>query len=235
MIECAKCGVPADKVYLFQMSKPFFERPRIFLCEKCGGSSPLESVHRVKRVHDSIVNSLIPLTIGEISYCRINAKLRNDDKRNGKSQRCASGLSDLDIHFTGLIGEVACMKYFGFPTHVTMGTYRAADLPHNIEVRTRTKMWHDCKVRPDDDDSRRIVMAIATHPEKPIRIAGWITAFEGKKFKLIDPGQKDREFHGVPQKNLRLIDELKEIVEQEKKISLHNNVKGVSKQKHSSI
>jgi hypothetical protein len=181
------------------------------------------------RVHDSIVNSVTTLTKDEINYCRINAKLRNEDKRNGKSQRVAVGVTDLDIHFTGLIGEVACMKYLGIPTHVTLGTYRAADLPHNIEVRTRTQLWHDCKVRVDDDDTRRVVMAIAVNPNKPIKIAGWITAFEGKKFKLIDPRGADRDFHGVPQKNLRLMEELKEIIEQEKKISPRNEVGGVSK------
>lgn len=221
MINCAKCGVDATDVFVFQMSRPFFERPREFLCAKCGGSSPLESVHRVRRVHESIKNSMVALTKEELNYCRINAKLRNEDKRNGKSQRVAVGVTDLDINFTGLIGEVACMKYFGFPTHVTLGTYRAADLPHNIEVRTRTKMWHDCKVRIDDDDTRRVVMAIAVDPNKPIKIVGWITAFEGKKFPLIDPRGADRDFHAVPQKHLRLMEELRDIIESEKKISSH--------------
>jgi hypothetical protein len=229
MINCAKCEVSATEVYVFQMSAPFFERPRVFLCDKCGGHSSLESVHRAKKVHDSLVNCMVKLTNDEINYCRINAKLRGEDSRNYKSQRVAVGRTDEDIDFTGLLGEVACMKFFGFPTHATLGTFRAADLPHNIEVRTRTAMWHDCKVRPDDDDSRRVVMAIATGPNAPVKIAGWITAFEGKKFKLIDPRQADRNFHAVPQKNLRLIEELKEIIEQEKKISSHNEVGGVSK------
>jgi hypothetical protein len=220
MINCDTCGVSATEVYLFQMSVPFWERPRIFRCRKCGGSSIMEGVLRLEKQHIEMKRSLVALTQAEIDYCRKHAQLRREASRNFTDKKVSSR-SGFDIDFTGLIGEVACMKYFGFPTHATLGTFRAADLPHNIEVRTRTMMWHDLKVEDEDDDSRRVVLAIATDPKAPIKIAGWIMAIEGKTYKYIDPKDAGLPFHSVPKKNLRNLSELSAIIEQEKKISSH--------------
>lgn len=152
---------------------------------------------------------LIVLTAAEIAESFHHGKLINDiSEAKGLVSRNVSFNTDQYIHVVGKFGERAAHKLLGIPYVFNEGTFRAADLPFNIEVKTRTKDWHDCKIPPELDDSRRVVMAVVTDFYKPIRMVGWIRAGEGKKYPKIDPNGKGQPFHAVPQSKLWSIESL---------------------------
>lgn len=65
---------------------------------------------------------IIDLTGHELEKCDILAKMRNTKKENVKSRRIDQNRSDYDIHFMGLLGEMAVAKYLGI----------GVDVNHNI-------------------------------------------------------------------------------------------------------
>lgn len=186
---------------------------RISQCEVCGyfHYSIVQD-----EAHESLSIPSVLLTSQEIAQCEAWGKHRNDvSNEAGLKSQNVSRKSDEYIHVLGAFGECACCKILGLPFRLSVNTFRKADLPHNIEVRTRAERWQDCKIRVDDDDSRRVVMVIVEDPKHPCLIPGWITAKEGKAFGLIDPRNKAKPFHAVPQNRLRKIEELQAIIAME--------------------
>ena len=157
----------------------------------------------------------IQLSPDEVSLC-IQRGWETYRASQGFKDKKVSGLSGEQILIIGCYGEHAMCNFLSIPYRSTQGTFRKADLPFNIEVRTRTQRWHDCRVRPTDDDSRRVVHAVWLGEGK-VWIPGWIWAMEGKRFRLINPpsktpGVKSEPFHAVPVRSLRPMEELLDLV-----------------------
>lgn len=81
----------------------------------------------------------------------------------------------LQIHIEGVAGEMAFCKAAGVPFPATINTYRdQPDVPPDIEVRTRSKHWHDLIVRTDDNPEYRVVLVTGSRGRYFVR--GWILA-----------------------------------------------------------
>lgn len=211
MICCSYCLAPSTERYAYRLSE-IGERPSTFACAQCGGAEGQPSeILRLASVMDELNHATVRLNRKEISHCLAVAKRRNFASFNRENLK-VSARSDLWIHILGACGEAAVCKFLRVPYSGSVNTFRASDLPFNIEVRTRSAPWHDLKIRPDDDDRRRVVMAVCRSIDKPIRLVGWIGAKSGKEIgPLIDPSGAQKPFHAVPQEMLRPMSELKKL------------------------
>lgn len=165
---------------------------------------------------DAVLNELeertVVLSREELEQCMAIGRATNAASQRLENLK-VSLRSDEFVHVIGRLGECAVCKYLGIRYMATINTFRQADLPHNIEVRTRTVMNYDLKIRPDDDDARRMVMAIATEIGKPVILIGWIEAREGKRIgRIIDPQGAGKPMCIVPQDSLWPMCELRDIV-----------------------
>lgn len=120
------------------------------------------------------------------------------------------------IQQLGALSEQIVGKYFGLYVSYAYNTFRTADLPFNIEVRTIGREHFGLRVYAKDDDSRRVVgVVIPPGMERgpKYRIAGWIVAGDAKKhWEWTQNPYNAGEFFGVPQASLRHIKELVEII-----------------------
>ena len=171
---------------------------------------PCPETDHIDRVLNEIEETTLTLSAEMERYCARVANSRNLQSRGRKNVRVGRA-SDFSVNLTGARGECATSHYLGLPYRGTVNEFRRADLPFNIEVRTRSNPFYDLKVRPDDDDGRRVVMAVTTGPGQPVRLMGWIVAAEGKKFPLVDPRDALLPFHAVPKDSLRPMRELRAI------------------------
>lgn len=136
---------------------------------------------------------------------------RRSESRNCRDRK-VSERDPLFIDTIGVMAEMAGCDYLGLPYVFTVNTFRAPDLPFEIEVRATEWRNGHCKVRPDDADSRRVVMAIVTSLESPVVLAGWIMARDGKQFPTRDPHGASMPWHFVPQSALNPMSELRALV-----------------------
>ena len=158
-------------------------------------------------------------TIAEI---RLTPEDREECVRLARLQRSASAgfnnqkvstRSYMDIEVTGQTGQMAFARWAGVPYEGNEGSFRNADFPQfNVEVRTRTLGWHDLKVSPGDDDSRRVVLAIDFGPKWYVRLWGWMLAKDAKRYPLIDPRGAALPFHAVPSDDLLSMPSLRKLI-----------------------
>lgn len=128
------------------------------------------------------------------------------------------------IQRIGVLGEYIVAWILGLPWIWTMDTFKGPDLKHNIEVRANGDDRYGARVRPYDDDSKRVVCVIIDRNKLagPYRIPGWINAKYGKRDEwLQDPYNMGRSVFFVPQQQLIHIDRLKALIEVEKSGSLY--------------
>ncbi len=110
------------------------------------------------------------------------------------------------IHIEGAIGEYAAALAIGVPWEATVNTFKRVGDLGSVEVRTRSKDWHELQVRPDDPLDRPYVLVTGTPPIYTVR--GWVWGHEAEeKGRKLDPGDKGMPAWFVPQEGLRPIDD----------------------------
>lgn len=213
LICCSECEVPTTVSHCFLNSA--HGELRRWLCADCGGTEhiPPEVVQAAKAMNAFNKRS-IRLNERQHKEARDCAQARNEESlKRERINVKASSASDFFVNLIGAMGERAAFIYFGMPWVCRVNTFRQADLPGNIEVRSRTRMFDRLKVRYDDDNSRRCVLALVSPYSLPVVLAGWITAEDGKRVGTReDPRDLGRPFCGVKQEDLRPMEELKELV-----------------------
>lgn len=122
----------------------------------------------------------------------------------GRNRAPAVGEKALQLHKLGCIGEVAASIFLGvegFEFSAKEAVRGAADLPGNIEVKTRPKHGYDLLVQIDDDPNK--VFVLITHDGLSTQIAGWIRGQDAMKKELIKEYVKGRPCYAVRQNLLK--------------------------------
>lgn len=76
-------------------------------------------------------------------------------------------------HINGAGGEIAAARETGLKWGKTIGTFKeCGDLEHDVEVRTRTRDWHDLPIREKDVKERCFILVTGIMPYYTVH--GWI-------------------------------------------------------------
>jgi hypothetical protein len=128
------------------------------------------------------------------------------------------GASGMWLQQLGAVAERSVAKALDLYWSSPIDTFKRPDLSHEIEVRLIGVDHYGLRIRDSDRDTRRVVgIVIPAGRERDVyRIPGWIEAGSGKR-----PEWKMNPFNGrpmfcVPQRFLRPLSELKEIIVLEK-------------------
>lgn len=115
-----------------------------------------------------------------------------------------------DESIEGSAGEVAVAKYLNCYWDYSVNTWQDPDLAGFIQVRTRSKFWHDLNVRWKDAEHEVFVLVTGRMPTYCLR--GWAYGHEAKRDEYLkNPGGFHPAFF-MPQKDLRPMATLKEMI-----------------------
>ncbi len=177
---------------------------------------PCPETDRIDEVLNELEDRTVVLNKNQIDYCTSIGKQRNSGSKRFYNLRVSTTESDEYINIIGSLGECAVCQYLGIPYKGTINEFRKADLPFNIEVRSSMTSSYMLKIRPDDDDGRRVVMALVPAIGKPIVLPGWILSKDGKRIgQLKDYHNSKQPHYRVDQDDLWLMQDLKKIVKSE--------------------
>lgn len=158
---------------------------------------------------NELASCTIALSFEDIGKVDKYARIRRSESKNCRD-RMVSSKSWLFVDTIGVMGELALCRYLGIPYCFTVNTFRRADVLGHIEVRATEWENGHCKVRPDDEDSRRVVMAVVRKPRNEVYLPGWVIASDAKRFPLRDPHNANMPMHFVPQSELCPMSKLKD-------------------------
>lgn len=152
-----------------------------------------------------------------VGYERFSCSVR--DKRKDKLFE-KNWMDGFLVHVHGAIGEIAAAKAIGIYPSLHVNEFRGgkSDLPHDIEVRHRTKAGYDLIIRGSDREDRIYVLTRGEPPD--IEVAGWCN---GKEF-CTQKNWKNYGGHGscwfIPADDLRPMEDLIKII-------LRNSLDGI--------
>lgn len=129
----------------------------------------------------------------------------------GRNRAAARGSQALSLHKLGALGEVAVAYHLGLEQHLFQDQTPcrgSADLPHDIEVKTRSKHWHDLIVQKDERPDKKIVL-VTIQSESDILIQGWCVAEEVMREEFWSDPARGRPAYFVPKRKLKSIESLK--------------------------
>lgn len=177
-------------------------------------------VYEPSHKHDRFVQ----LTDSEINEAaRFGGEMYDHSQKSGfKDYRpeVRNGVDGRRVQQLGSVVERAVAKALGIPWTKWMDTFRSPDLHHNIECRLIGDERYGLRVKPHDEDSRRVVGVVIPKGRErghPYRIPGWINAKFGKREAyLIDPHDMKRPIYAVPQARLWSLDRLERLIAAEK-------------------
>ena len=132
----------------------------------------------------------------------------------GRNNGPAEGDRALTFHLLGAGGEMAVACYLGLKQHVfqEMEANRgSADLPFNIDVKTRSRHYYDLICLLDESEDKTLVLVTIQNQE--IRLHGWLPAYQAKRKQWEQEYVAGRKCYFVPKKNLRPMDELKQCLD----------------------
>jgi len=133
--------------------------------------------------------------------------------RNGNRRGPTIGEKAIRAHRIGCVGEMAVAAFLGLEEHLFTESDPvpdSCDLPGNIDVKTRSKPWHDLIVPRSDNINKKYVLVI--YYSGDLEIVGWIDRKDAIKkmwFKNI-PGRGMQ--YCVPQEALNPLSTLKEYI-----------------------
>lgn len=130
----------------------------------------------------------------------------------------------LAAHILGACAELAVAKVLGICFSGTIGTFKEPDLPHKIEVRCRSKSWHDLPIYEKDKDDRRFVLVTGKSPN--FIVHGWADGtFRKPEFwRILDPNRP--AIWAIPKGRLRSIVSLMRIIHAERAKAIQNLLEG---------
>lgn len=127
----------------------------------------------------------------------------------GRNNAPVAGRTAQDMHLIGAAGELAVAFYLGLEGHLyaeDKPIRGSCDLP-GIDVKTRSRHWHDLLVQIDDTPNK--IFVLVTIQNQKTYIHGWIKGKEAMKETWIRTFQHGRPCYAVPQEYLKPIGELK--------------------------
>ena len=123
----------------------------------------------------------------------------------GRNKAPDKGEKALKMHLLGCVGEVAVADYLGLQEHLFKAQSPvpgAADLPGNIEVKTRSKHSYDLLVQISDDPNKIFVLTTFEGGDST-HIVGWIRGQEAMRKDWIREFVRGRPCYAVPQRELQ--------------------------------
>ena len=126
--------------------------------------------------------------------------------RNGGPK---DGDKALHAHMLGAAGELAVATLLGLreflyaETEAKRGSF---DLPPNIDVKTRSRHWHDLICQLDETPGKALVLV--TMENKTCFVHGWISSDDAMKEQWRKDPAKGRPAYFVPKEALKSIDDL---------------------------
>lgn len=110
------------------------------------------------------------------------------------------------------MGEVAVAVHLGLEDHLfteTVARRGSADLPGDIEVKTRSKHSYDLIVQKDERPDKRLVLV--TIESGTVFVHGWCVAGDVMQERFWADPARGRPAYFVPKRNLRDISELQPV------------------------
>ena len=179
--------------------------------------SPFKDLFGVR--DDGLTEWTEPLT--DIEYdaaIRYGVKLWRRSQELGFADKVSDPEKSRRMQELQMLTELAVAKYLGLAWNHEGFSFKNADLAHNIEVRTIGVEYYALRVYPNDRDHMRVVGVVCPKGKErdPYALPGWIGATEARNIGiLIDPNGRGQPFYAIPQKSLRPMRELREIIRQE--------------------
>lgn len=118
------------------------------------------------------------------------------------------------MHRLGATGEVAAAVHLGLEAHLfSEQTARrgSADLPGDIEVKTRSRHKYDLIIQRDERPDKRVVLV--TVERDKVLLQGWCVAGDVMDERYWADPAGGRPAYFVPKEGLRDITELLQVVE----------------------
>lgn len=128
----------------------------------------------------------------------------------GRNKGAWRGDKALEIHLLGAAGEMAVASYLGLKEHLykeTEAKRGSADLPDNIDVKTRSKASYDLIVQKGENPDKRFVLV--TIQEQKTLIHGWCYGYEAMQEQYWADPARGRPAYFVPKEALKPIESLK--------------------------
>ena len=135
-------------------------------------------------------------------------EIKNLKGRNGGPE---VGKQALKMHILGAAGEMAVASYLNLKDHLFSNQEAergSADLPNNIDVKTRSKHYYDLIVQKDEDLNK--IYVLVTIENKQTFIHGWIHASDSMKEEYWSDPAKGRAAYFIPKNRLNPIEKLKD-------------------------
>lgn len=133
--------------------------------------------------------------------------------RNGNRKGPTIGEKAIRAHRLGCMGEMAVAAFLGLENHVFTDSDPvpgSSDLPGNIDVKTRSKKWHDLIVPFSDNMDKKYVLVI--YEGNNVEICGWIDRKDAiKKMWLKNIPGRGKQYC-VPKQALNPLSTLKEYI-----------------------
>jgi hypothetical protein len=153
---------------------------------------------------------LVEITLSPEKLALANAEACRRQQENeakglrGRNKAPDRGEKALKLHQLGCIGEVAVAEYLGLQEHLfsaQSAVRGSADLPGNIEVKTRSKHSYDLLVQFSDDPNK--IFVLTTHEGgDTTQIWGWIRGGDAMKKEWVREFVRGRRCYAVPQSAL---------------------------------
>lgn len=158
---------------------------------------------------------------GRQAALREAARRQAENERNGLQGRNggeATGAKALKLHELGALGEAAVAEYLGLSDGLfceSAPVRGRADLPRNIEVKTRSRHWHDLIIQGDEEPSKLVVLV--TIQGGRILMHGWCRAGAVMREEYWSDPAGGRPAYFVPKHALLPPSKLKDILQPTRK------------------
>ena len=161
----------------------------------------------------------VRISLTESDKVAIKAEARRRQSVNeslgllGRNNGPAQGVLAARYHELGAGGEMAVATYLGLVGHLYKDltpTRGSADLPPNIDVKTRARHYYDLLVQLDDCPKKTFVLV--TVENKEVLMHGWIHGEEAMKKEYVKEYVKGRPCYSIPKEKLSPMLSLKEYV-----------------------
>lgn len=132
----------------------------------------------------------------------------------GRNNGPAAGEDALRIHLLGAGGEMAVASFLSLKDFVfqeSEANRGSADLPFNIDVKTRSRHYYDLICLLDESEDK--VLVLVTIQNQEIRLHGWLHAHQAKQPQWRKEHVLGRSCYFVPKENLRSMEELKQCLD----------------------
>lgn len=163
---------------------------------------------------------MIEITLNPEKLALANAEAFRRQQQNeakglrGRNKAPDRGEKALKLHQLGCIGEVAVAEFLGVQEHLFTAKKAirgSADLPGNIEVKTRSKHNYDLLIQFSDDPDK--IFVLVTHEGGDItQIWGWIRGCDAMKKEWVREFVRGRRCYAVPQTALNPVSTIEELL-----------------------